>query len=90
MVVCMYLHVDATSKAAGKKKQVELPKDSTTPSQQGEGFTGVSTDQVAAIWDALNKATQAIERLTQEKDCAFQAGLDKAAELFKATQKAHN
>ena len=40
----------------------------------------------AAIWQALENAQKAIADLQRQKDEAFQAGLDKAAEIFKAGQ----
>ena len=40
----------------------------------------------AAIWQALENAQKAIADLQKQKDEAFQAGLDKAAEIFKAGQ----
>ena len=72
---------------------MQQPQSTPTPapvqvaagSQQAQS-SGSGDANTAAIWQALENAQKAIQDLQKQKDEAFQAGLDKAAEIFKAGQ----
>ena len=80
-----------TSKAAGKKKvqPQSTPTPVPTASDQASS-SGMGSADTAAIWAALQNAQKAIAELQQQKDAAYQAGLDKAAELFEAANRTKN
>ena len=74
---------ELSAKAAGKRP-MQVPNVVPTPPQQQESSSssGVTDFQLSQIMESLNKANEAIAELRKERDQAYQAGLDKAAQLF--------
>ena len=65
------------------KRQMQAPVVPTPPQQQeSSSSSGVTNFQLSQIMESLNKANEAIAELRKERDHAYQAGLDKAAQLF--------
>ena len=77
---------ELSAKAAGKR-QMQAPVVPTPPQQQEpSSSSGVTNFQLSQIMESLNKANEAIAELRKERDQAYQAGLEKAAQLFSQGQ----